>query len=446
LTTLLDSPVLAGEFLRKIPLGEVDGAAHTLNLASDVPQAVELTPEELQHFKNLVTEANALFGAHHYKHYDFLLTLSDHVSGFGLEHHESSDDRSSERALSDPDLYNRFADLLPHEYVHSWNGKYRRPAGLATPDFQQPMKGELLWVYEGLTQYLGVVLASRSGLRDTDSQHDYIAWVAGYLDHWLGRTWDPLQDTAVFAQYLYNVTGPQWSSWRRSTDFYDESILIWMEADTIIRRESGGKKSLDDFCRAFHGGPSTAPMVKSYTFDDVVNTLNQVQPYDWRGFLRARLDSTGQHAPLGGLENAGWKVTYTDKMNGYMHSMESTDGITDVRFSLGLVLHHGESDKRDGTVLDVIPGSPAAQAGISPDMKLVAVNGRNWSPDYLREAIAAAKGTSQPIELLVENTGVFQTYRLSYHDGEKYPHLERDGSKPDVLSKILSARISERSK
>jgi predicted metalloprotease with PDZ domain len=297
-----------------------------------------------------------------------------------------------------------------------------------------------------LTQYLGVVLATRSGLRDMDSQREYIAWVAGYLDHWPGRTWDPLQDTAVFAQYLYNVTGRQWSSWRRSTDFYDESILIWMEADTIIRRESGGKKSLDDFCHAFHGAPSTAPMVKPYTFDDVVNTLNQVQAYDWRGFLRTHLDSTGEHAPLGGLEAGGWRVAYTDKMNSYMRSLESTDNITDVRFSLGLVLHHEDADKKDGAVLDVIPGSPAAQAGISPDMKLVAVNGRNWTPDYLREAIMAAKGSSQTIDLLFENTGVFETFKLNYHDGEKYPHLERDGAKPDVLSKILAARASEKSK
>jgi len=442
LTTLIDSPVLTGEFLNKVPLGQADGVVHTLDLGSDIPGAIELTPDELQHFKNLVSEANALFGAHHYRHYDFLLTLSDHVTGFGLEHHESSDDRTAERALSDPDLFNNFADLLPHEFVHSWNGKYRRPAGLATPDFDQPMKDELLWVYEGLTQYLGAVLAARSGLRDAEMQHEYIAWVAGYLDHWPGRTWAPLQDTAVFAQYLYNVGGRQWGSWRRSTDFYDESILIWLEADTIIRRGSKGQRTLDDFCRSFYGAPSGAPAVKPYTFEDVVAALNQVVPFDWRGFLRMRLDATGEHAPLGGIGNAGWRLSYTDKLNGYQRSMEAADDLTDVRFSLGLVLKHKKGDKKDGDVLDVIPGSAAGAAGISPDMKLIAVNGRNWSPELLREAIAGAKGSSQLIELLVENAGAFETFKLSYHEGERYPHLAREASGADLLTPILSPRAS----
>lgn len=443
LTTLIDSPVLAAQFLNKIPLGQVDGAEHTLDLAGDIPEAIEPTPEEVTHFKNLVTEANALFGAHHFRHYDFLLTLSDHVSGFGLEHHESSDDRSDERSLSDPDLYNMFADLLPHEFVHSWNGKFRRPAGLATPDFDQPMKTDLLWVYEGLTQYLGTVLGARSGLHDTEMEREYLAWIAGYLDHWPGRAWAPLQDTATFAQYLYNVPGRQWSSWRRSVDFYDESILIWLEADTIIRRESKGQRTLDDFCRGFHGAPSGTPAVKPYTFEDVVAELNQVVPYDWRGFLRARLDQTGEHAPLGGIENAGWRLSYTDKLNDFLRSDDSAGKRTDLRFSLGLVLRHNEGDK-NGLVLDVIPGSPAGAAGIVPDMKLIAVNGRNWSPELLREAIASAKGSSQPIELLVENTGVFETFKLDYHDGERYPHLVRDASSADLLTQILSPHTRDK--
>jgi predicted metalloprotease with PDZ domain len=438
LTTLIDSPVQTGEFLHKIPLGQADGAAHSLDLVGDIPAAIEPTPEQLQHFNNLVAEANALFGAHHFRHYDFLLTLSDHVTNFGLEHHESSDDRDAERVFSDPDVYNNFADLLPHEFVHSWNGKYRRPAGLATPDFDQPMKGELLWVYEGLTQYLGAVLAARSGLRDADMDHEYIAWVAGYLDHWPGRTWAPLQDTAVFAQYLYNVPGKQWSSWRRGVDFYNESILIWLEADTIIRRESKGQRSLDDFCRGFYGTPSSAPTVKPYTFEDVVAGLNQVEPYDWRSFLRARLDSIGEHAPLGGIENAGWRLSYTDKLNSFRRSTEVANKFTDLRFSLGLIVQHEEGDKNNGLVLDVIPGSPAGAAGISPDMKLVAVNGRIWSPELLREAVAAAKGVSQPIELLVENTGVMETFKLDYHDGERYPHLVRNASVADLLTPIFS--------
>jgi predicted metalloprotease with PDZ domain len=446
LTTLVDSPILAGEYLKKIPLPQADGAPHSLDVASDTPGALETTSEQTQHFRQLVTEAQALFGAHHYRHYDFLLTLSDHVSGFGLEHHESSDDRAAERIFSDPDLFNLFADLLPHEFVHSWNGKFRRPAGLATPDFHQPMRGELLWVYEGLTQYLGAVLAARSGLRDLDSQQEYIAWVAGYLDNWPGRTWRPLQDTAVGAQFLYNVPGKAWSSWRRSTDFYDESLLIWLEADTIIRRESQGRHTLDDFCHLFHGAPSGAPMVKPYTFEDVVAAMNQVVPYDWRSFFRTRLDSTGPHAPLGGIEGSGWRLVYTDKVNSYLRSSEVADGIVDLRFSLGLVLHHADGEKTNGLVLDVIPGSPAALAGIGPDMKLAAVNGKNWTPELLRETITAAKGNSQTIDLLVKNAGFFQTYKLNYHDGERYPHLERDSTRTDLLTKILSSRAADKAK
>ena len=438
LTTLVDSPVLAGEYLRKIPLGKVDGAENTLNIASDAPGALELVGDEERHFKNLVAEAQALFGAHHYQHYDFLLTLSDHVSGFGLEHHESSDDRSGERSLSDADEYATFADLLPHEYVHSWNGKYRRPAGLATPDFQQPMKGELLWVYEGLTQYLGEVLTARSGLRDLDAQREEIAWVAAYLDHWPGRTWRSLEDTAVSAPFLYNVTSRGWSSWRRFTDFYDESVLIWLEADTILRRESHGHRSIDDFCHLFHGPPSGPPMVKPYTFDDVVAAMNQTVPYDWRSFFRTRLDFLVPHAPLGGLEGSGWRLVYTDRLNSYELASEATDGSTDARFSLGLILKHKEGDKQDGLVLDVILGSPAAQAGIGPDMRVAAINGNNWSPTLLREAIAAAKGNSRPIELLVESGGYYSTFKVDYHDGERYPHLERDSSRPDLLTQILS--------
>jgi predicted metalloprotease with PDZ domain len=268
--------------------------------------------------------------------------------------------------------------------------------------------------------------------------HEYIAWVAGYLDHWPGRTWAPLQDTAVFAQYLYNVPGKQWSSWRRGVDFYNESILIWLEADTIIRRESKGQRSLDDFCRGFYGTPSSAPTVKPYTFEDVVAGLNQVEPYDWRSFLRARLDSIGEHAPLGGIENAGWRLSYTDKLNSFRRSTEVANKFTDLRFSLGLIVQHEEGDKNNGLVLDVIPGSPAGAAGISPDMKLVAVNGRIWSPELLREAVAAAKGVSQPIELLVENTGVMETFKLDYHDGERYPHLVRNASVADLLTPIFS--------
>ncbi|HJY85504.1 MAG TPA: hypothetical protein VKE24_01590 [Candidatus Acidoferrales bacterium] len=441
LTTLVDSPVISGAHFRAIPLSPGEAPAHTLDLAGDSESAVAISPELVARYRQLVAEAGALFGARHYRHYDFLLSLSDHLRPFGLEHHESSDNRATERALHDPDTYNLFAGLLPHEFVHSWNGKYRRPAGLATPDYQQPMRDELLWVYEGLTQYLGDVLTARSGLRNPEAHREHLAWVAAYLDHWPGRTWRPLEDTAVAAPVLYG-SRRAWSSWRRSVDFYDESLLIWLEADTIIRRESRGQRSLDDFCHRFHGGSSGAPTVVTYTFDDVVAAMNQVQPYDWQSFFRKRLDSTGPRAPLGGIENSGWRLVYTDVMNHYLRSTEGASNLMDVRFSLGLILQNEETDKNDGTVLDVIPDSPAGEAGMGPGMKIIAVNGRAWSPAILREAIRAAKGTTEPIALLVENAEEMSTYRIGYHDGERYPHLERDTSRPDLLEQIVRSRAA----
>jgi len=443
LTTLVDSPVITGVHFRVVPLSPGETPSHQLDLAGDSDAAVAISPELVARYRQLVAEAGALFGARHYRHYDFLLTLSDHVRPFGLEHHESSDNRAAGRALLDPDIYAQFAGLLPHEFVHSWNGKYRRPAGLATPDYQQPMRGELLWVYEGLTQYVGDVLTARSALRGAEAHREHLAWVAAYLDHWPGRTWRPLEDTAVAAQILYSRP-PDWSSWRRSVDFYDESLLIWLEADAIIRRESQGRRSLDDFCRRFHGGSSGAPALVTYTFDDVVATMNEVLRYDWRGFFRTRLDSTGPRAPLGGIEGSGWRLVYTDAMNQNLRSIEQANDETDLRFSIGLSLRHKEDPRDDGTVLDVIPGTPAAQAGIGPGMKLIAVNGRHWSPAVLREAVRAAKGTSEPIDLLVENAGIHKTYRLDYHDGERYPHLVREASRPDLLEQIIRPRATVR--
>jgi len=446
LSTLVDSPVITGAYFRAIPLSPGKRPSHRLNLAGDSPAAVTVSPELKAHFDQLVAEAGALFGTGHYRHYDFLLSLSDYVRPMGLEHHESSDNRAAERSLLDPEEYAVFAGLLPHELVHSWNGKYRRPAGLVTPDYQEPMRGDLLWVYEGLTQYLGDVLTARSGLRTPEAYREHLAWVAAYLDHWPGRNWRSLEDTAIAAQILYEVRGHEWAAWRRSTDFYDESLLIWLEADSIMRRESQGRRSLDDFCRRFHGNPggTTAgiPALVPYTFDEVVAAMNETAPYDWRGFFTARLNATGSHAPLGGLESSGWRLVYTDVMNEYLRSEEKASKLTDVRFSIGLILRREKHTKEDGTIVDVIPGTPAAQAGIGPGMKLIAVNGRQWSPEVLRDAVRQAKGSSEPIELLAENANDYRTYRLDYHDGERYPHLEREASQPDLLGQIVRPRAA----
>jgi predicted metalloprotease with PDZ domain len=431
LTTLVDSPVIAGEFLKVVPLAqdpptEMDIAADSA-ADLDAPQSVWDT------YKSLVDQAQKLFGAHHYRDYHFLYTLSDHVAHFGLEHHESDDSRVDERSLVDETGRKLAAGLLPHEYVHSWNGKYRRPYDLATPDYQQPMQDDLLWVYEGLTNYLGFVLTARSGLLSVDLDRDDLAITAATLDHLPGRTWRNLQDTADDAPILY-FAPRAWESWRRSTDFYDEDTLNWLWVDVIIRQQSKGAKSIDDFCHLFHGAPSTGPALKTYTFDDVVNALNQVVPYDWRGFWTERLTNHGPGAPLGGIEGSGWKLVYDETPSEMLSSEAGSYHFVPAALALGLDL------RDDGGVADTIEGEIAAKAGIGPGMKVIAVNGRHYSSDVLRDAVKAAKNSSATIDLLVENDEYYNTYKLDYHEGEKYPHLVRDESKPDLLSDILKAK------
>lgn len=432
LTMLVDSPVLTGQYLKAVPLTTGQPSAE-LDVAADSAAALEPPQEVWDRYKNLVAQAGVLFGAQHYQHYHFLYTLSDHVAHFGLEHHESDDSRVGERGLVDENDRKLDASLLPHEYVHSWNGKYRRPAGLATPDYQVPMQDDLLWVYEGLTEYLGSILTARSGLWTPDQYREYLAEVAADLDHLPGRTWRNLQDTADAAPQLY-FAPHTWYSWRRSTDFYDEDTLNWMWADAIIRQQSKGSKSLDDFCKAFHGAPGGPPTVKPYTFEDVVKTLNQVVPYDWAGFWTERLTNHGPGAPLTGIQETGWKLVYDETPTDYYRSDEREDGQVREVYTIGLRLHD------DGAVIDTIEGMMAAKAGIGPGMKIVAVNGRRFSADVLHDAIKGAKGGNQPIELLVENTDYFKTYKLDYHEGEKYPRLVRDESKPDLMADILKAK------
>jgi predicted metalloprotease with PDZ domain len=432
LTTLVDSPVITGEFLKVVPLAQ--DPVTEMDIAADSAAALEAPAEVWDHYKHLVEQAQRLFGAHHYRDYHFLYTLSDHVAHFGLEHHESDDSRVDERALVDDASRKLSASLLPHEYVHSWNGKYRRPADLATPDYEQPMQDDLLWVYEGLTNYLGFVLTARSGLLSEEQDRDDLAITADMLDHHTpGRVWRNLQDTADAAPQLY-FAPRAWQSWRRGTDFYDEGTLSWLWADVIIRQQTKGAKSLDDFCELFHGAPSTGPMVKPYTFDDVVSALNQIAPYDWRGFWTERLTNHGPGAPLGGVEGSGWKVVYDEIPSEMLTGSASMNRTVPAALAFGLLLNE------DGTISDITEGLPAAKAGIGPGMKLVAVNGRRFSPEILRDAVKATKNGNAPLDLLVENTDYYKTYKIDYHGGEKYPHLVRDDSKPDLLSEILKAK------
>jgi predicted metalloprotease with PDZ domain len=431
LTTLVDSPVITGEFLKVVPLAQ--DPLTEMDIAADSAAALDAPQFVWDNYKNLVDQAQKLFGAHHYRDYHFLYTLSDHVAHFGLEHHESDDSRVDERDLVDETGRKLAASLLPHEYVHSWNGKFRRPYDLTTPDYQQPMQDDLLWVYEGLTDYLGFVLTARSGLLSNEQDRDDLALTAARLDHLPGRTWRNLQDTADAAPELY-FSPSAWGSWRRSTDFYDEDTLNWLWVDVIIREQTKGKKTIDDFCHLFHGAPSTGPMVKTYTFDDVINALNQVVTYDWRGFWTDRLTNHGPGAPLGGIEGSGWKIVYDETPSEMLSSQAGAYHTIPAGLALGLNL------RDDGGITDTIEGEAAAKAGIGPGMKVIAVNGRRFSSDGLHDAIKAAKNSSKTVDLLIENDDYYKTYKLDYHDGEKYPHLVRDESKPDLLSEILKAK------
>ncbi len=440
LTTLVDSPLLTGAFFKSYDLSPGQKPEHRLNIAADSALATTLTTEELRHLRQLVAETGALFGARHYRHYDFLLALTDHLEPNGLEHHESSDNRGPEKMLLDPDELEVLMDLLPHEFFHSWNGKYRRPAGLATANYQEAMKGDLLWVYEGLTQYYGVMLAARSGLWTPPQLREYLAATAAYLNERPGRTWRDLEDTAISVQILYGARAAG-AAWRRSADYYDESTLLWLEADTIIRRETRGQRSLDDFCKRFHGTENGAIKVVPYSLDDVVATMNSVAAYDWKKFFEERIHSHGPGAPLGGLENSGWRLAYDETVNEHQRSEEDSEHKVDVSYSLGFSAHAPGGDEGN-SIIDVIPGSPAANAGIAPGMRLVAVNGRRWSPDGLREAIRQAKRGKESVELLVENDDYFTSYAVDYHGGERYPHLVA-ASGADVLSEIAKRRAAE---
>jgi predicted metalloprotease with PDZ domain len=441
LNTLIDSPVLAGANYRFVPLPTPGAPPQELDIAADFAAALAIPEDSVNHYLRLMSEAGALFGAHHYRDYHFLLTLSDVEPANGLEHHESSDDRAPERTLVDPDLRILMAGLLPHEFAHSWNGKYRRPAGLATSDYQQPMKGDLLWVYEGLTTYLGEVLTARSGLLTPEQFREALALTAAEMAHRAGREWRPLEDTAVSAQLLYEAP-PEWTAWRRSADFYPESELVWLEADTVIRRQTGGRRSLDEFCRLFEGPPSGPPAMKPYTFDDVVAALNQVAPYDWRGFFEKRVYAVAPGAPLAGIEQSGWRLVYNDTPNELLQAREKFAHAVDLTDSIGMVVRKQENE-REGEIVDVVPGMAADKAGIAPGMKLLAVNGKRWSPEVL---LSALRAKAAPLELLVENIGYYRTYRLEYGAGPRFPHLERNPSQPDMLNTIIQPRTAAPSK
>ena len=431
---LVDSPVATGLYYRNIditPPGEP--IHHQMDMVADSEDALNMSPKDQRAMANLVAESGKLFGARHYRDYHFILGLSDHVAHFGLEHHESNDSRLPENALLGPGSGIALGGLLAHEFVHSWNGKFRRPADLAVPYYEQPMKTDLLWGYEGLTDYLGPLLAARSGLFTPEQYHEWLASIAASLGPGRpGRTWRPLRDTAD-AEFGMGFGARGWLSWRRGTDYYDEGDLLWLEVATILHRESHGTKSIDDFCHAFHGGANNGPEVKPYTFDQLVSDLNSIAPYDWATFLHTRLDSTSPQAPVGGIGNGGWKVSYTDQPA----KLEGRRGNPGHVYSIGLQVG------ADGTVSDSIVGSPAFESGVSSGMKVVGVNGRVFTPELLSDAVKDAKGTAKPITLLVVVDEFYRTCTINYHDGPRYPHLVREEGKPDYLDELIKARAGQ---
>lgn len=429
LNSLVDSPVIAGEYFRAVDVTPPhEPIHHEIDLVADSAAALEMPPEMQKGFTNMVAETGKLFEARHYRDYHFLLTLSDHVAHFGLEHHECNDSRITERSLLTPEGRREVAGLLGHEFVHSWNGKFRRPADLSAAYYQAPMKTDLLWVYEGLTSYLGPLLAARSGLWTPEEYREDLAMTAADMGPGRpGRTWRPLEDTADAVAGL-PITSGGWTSWLRSVDYYPEGDLLWLEVATLIHNQTHGHKSFEDFARAFYGGPNQGPELKPFTFDDLVQALQAVAPYDWAGFFHDRLTSISAEAPVGGIEAGGWKVEYTDKPSEPPGGRLA--GSLNTRFSVGLRI--GSS----GAVLDSVFGGPAYLAGITPGMRVVAINDRAYTPEVLHDALAAATKDAQPIRFLVLNDDYYKTCLVNYHGGERYPHLVRVEGNPDLLDDL----------
>ncbi len=431
--TLVDSPVFAGRNVRTEELAP----GVRLNIVADRADQLAATPAQLAPHRALVDQAVKLFGAQHYDHYDFLLALSTRQGRIGLEHHRSSENGVKPGYFIDWDANMPGRDLLAHEYTHSWNGKYRRPYDLWTPDYRTPMQDDLLWVYEGQTQFWGVVLAARSGLYTKDDALGALAATAAAYDSRVGRTWRPLVDTTN-DPVMADRPALAWRSWQRSEDYYDEGLLIWLDADSLIRERSRGARSLDDFARAFFGVNDRDWGELTYRFDDVVAALNAVEPYDWATFLRARLDQTSLHAPLDGFARGGYRLVFTDTPTPWFKANATKRELVDLTYSLGLVV--STASGQAGEVTAVQWDGPAFAAGVTAGSRIVAIDNRAYDEDDLTAAITTAKGGTAPIRLLLRQGDAYRTVEIHWNGGLRYPRLERAGEGPSSLDALLAAK------
>jgi predicted metalloprotease with PDZ domain len=431
---LEDSPLIAGEYFHEFALTPEVTPKHYIDVVSDSPEDSKLRPALLAELNNLVREAGAAYNSRHYNVYHFLLTLSDVAGGEGLEHAQSSDNGVGEKGFSDDAHQLAEADLLAHEFTHSWNGKYRRPFNLYQDDFAKMQQGSLLWVYEGMTQYLGNVLAARSGLKSQAQYRDLLAMSAANLDYKPGRQWRSTEDTAIAASIL-RANNPAWTNWRRGQDYYQEGELFWLDADTLIRKQTNNQKSLTDFLHIFLAkGGNTGPLIVTYNREELIADLNVVMKYDWATFIHDRVDNINPRADLAGIEQGGYKLVYTDKPNASERTMASAGGRRgggiNVWYSVGLRL------TAEGVISDVRWGGPADKANLAPGAKIIAINGNIFSADALKTAIHDAKGKTEPIHLILQSDTFVSAADVDYHDGERYPVLERMEGTPAYLDEI----------
>ncbi len=436
--TLIDSPIYAGRYFKSFDLDPGSSVPVHLDVVADSPDLLAAPDDVIAIHRNLIQQAYKLYGSHHYNHYDFLVSASDKLTGNGLEHHRSSEDGVPTKYFTDWKNAWLGRDLLAHEYTHSWNGKYRRGADLWTPNFDVPMRDSLLWVYEGQTQYWGIMLAGRSGLYSKDQALQVLAATAASYDNLPGRSWRALQDTTN--DPIISSRSPQnWRSEQRSEDYYNEGLLIWLDADTLIRQKTNGTKSLDDFAKAFFGVNNGDWNEDLYTFDDVVKTLNGVYPYDWATFLRTRLDGHGEAndggAPLDGITRGGYKLAYVDTPSDYQKAAEALRKSTDFTYSLGFAV-----SAADGSLSSVLWNGPAFKLGLVPGAMLIAVNGKTYTSDGLKAAVTAAKGGKDPIQLLFKVDDTYKTLNFDYHDGLRYPVLQPIDGAPKLLDDILAEK------